>query len=129
MSLFSNNISEDIKNKIAEKISNLQVDNLPIQKPVLPTIDSKSTIVDYIGPRSTNMLSILGIFHKCFDDPEWRQRPEYVQVKMVLKNLTPVNDSYERALALATKCNGNITKDEKSYQNLILVVEAHKKKF
>ena len=33
-----NNVSEDMKNKIAEKISNLPVDNLSIQKPILPKI-------------------------------------------------------------------------------------------
>ena len=48
---------------------------------------------------------------------------------MALKNLTPVNDSCERALTLATKLNENITRDEESYQNLVVVVEAHGKKF
>ena len=51
-----------MKNKIAEKISNLPVDNLSIQKPVLPTISSKS-LVDYIGPRSITLFFILGISH------------------------------------------------------------------
>ena len=50
---------------------------------------------------------------------------------MALKNLTPVivNDSCERALTLTTKFNENITKDEESYQNLVVAVEAHRKKF
>ena len=42
MCSFNNNIFEDMKNKIAEKISNLPVDNLSIQKPVMPTISFKS---------------------------------------------------------------------------------------
>ena len=41
-------------------------------------------------------------------------------------NLTPVNDSCERALALATTYNGNIARDEESYQELVLVVEDHR---
>ena len=128
MCLFNNKISEDMKNKIAEKISNLPVDNLSIQKPVLSKIGSKS-LVDYIGPRSTTLFSILGISHKFLDDPGWRQYPEYIKIEMALKNLTPINNSCERALALATKFNGHMTRDEEQYQNLVLVVEAHRKKF
>ena len=52
---------------------------------------------------------------------EWRQNPAYEQVKTAVENLTPVNDSCERALALATKFNGSITKDEESYWELVLV--------
>ena len=60
-----------MKNKTAEKISNLPVDNLSIQKPVLPKIGSKS-LVDYIARRSTTLFSILGISHKFLGDPDWR---------------------------------------------------------
>ena len=41
----------------------------------------------------------------------------------------PVNDPAERALSMATTFNGRITKDEDSYQNLLLVVEGHRKKY
>ena len=44
-----------------------------------------------------------------------------------LKSLSPLNDSTERAIALAIKFNGNITRDEESFQDLVLVVEAHRK--
>ena len=33
----------------------------------------------------------------------------------------------EHAIALATKFNGNLTRDEESFQDLVLVVEAHRK--
>ena len=35
----------------------------------------------------------------------------------------------ESALSMATAFNGRITKDEDSYQNLMLVVEGHRKKY
>ena len=84
-----NNIFEDMKNEIAEKISNLPVNNLSIQKPVLPTISSKS-LADYIGPRSTTLFAILGISHKFLGDPDWRQYSEYIKINMALKNLKPI---------------------------------------
>ena len=46
-----------------------------------------------------------------------------------MSNLTPDNDSCERTLALATTFNGSITNDEESYQELVLVVEDHCRKF
>ena len=45
-------------------------------------------------------------------------------MKKSLKHLTPLNDSAERALALATRVNTYITRDEESYQELLQVVEA-----
>ena len=60
---------------------------------------------------------------------QWRQSPEYEKVKTALRNLAPVNNFCERALALATRYNGKITKDEESYQELVFVVEAHHRKY
>ena len=40
-----------------------------------------------------------------------------------------VNDSSERALAMATSFNGRITRYEESYQDMMLVVAAHRKKY
>ena len=129
LSLFNTSISEGIQNELAGKISILPDYDLPVVKPALPSISSKSTHPDYIEPRSTVLFFILIIPYTYLTDPEWRQRPEYTQVKQALKNLMPVNDSCQRALALATKFNDLITKDEQSYQDLVLVVEAHRKKF
>ena len=55
--------------------------------------------------------------------------PEYDTVKTALKNLSPLNDSSERDLALAIRLNTNITRDEESYQELVQVVEAHRKEY
>ena len=55
--------------------------------------------------------------------------PEYTAAKNSLKNITPLNDSAERALALATRVNSHITRDEQSYQELLQVVEAHRRMY
>ena len=54
------------------------------------------------------------------------EQPEYVTTAAVLKNQSPLNDSCERALALATLVNGKMTRTESSFQKLVLVVEAWK---
>ena len=73
--------------------------------------------------------SLIDIPHSFLANPQWRQSPEYEAAKSALSNLSAVNDSCERALALATKFNGIITKDEESFQELFLADEAHRKAF
>ena len=129
LSLFDSSLPEDTLNSLAQEISSLAASSHPIQKPSLPLISPNSSLPDFLGPRSTILFSLIDVPHTFLADPQWRQSTEFQQVKAALKNLSPVNDSCERALALATTFNGLITKDEESYQELVLVVEAHRKKF
>ena len=55
--------------------------------------------------------------------------PDYDVTEAALRNLTPLNVSCERSLALATLVNGKITRTESSYQELLLVVKKHRKMF
>lgn len=54
--------------------------------------------------------------------------PGYMRVKTALTNLTPVNDSCVRALALAITFNNSITNEEKSYQDPVLIKKTDLKK-
>ena len=107
LSLFNDNLPEYVSNIVAQKIVSLPVDDLPIKEPTVTTIAPNSLIPDFIEPRFTVLFYILEIPHTFITDPdsERRQRPENMQVKtalMILLKLTPVNDSCERARALAT---------------------------
>ena len=115
-------------NKLAEKISQLPEDYTPNQNPALPKVLPTSLILDFVRPRSTVLFKTLGIPHSFLASSSWKDQPEYDVVKAAVRNHTPVNDSFERALGLTTTFNGTITKDETSYQDLILVVKAHMKK-
>ena len=92
-------------------------------------ITQKSEISDFIGERSRLLFDLLDIPLDFLADDEWYLLPEYASVKKSLKHLTPLNDSAERALALATRVNTHITRVEESYQELLQVVEAHRKKY
>jgi hypothetical protein len=61
--------------------------------------------------------------------PDWNLQLEFLKMRSALKNLSPLNDSCERALGLVTRLNTKITRDEESFQELIQVVEAHQKKY
>ena len=128
--LFNEDICTEERTLYAKKIYELAAtDELEIQKPDLPLSTQKSEISDFIGERSRLLFDLLDIPLDFLADDEWYLLPEYASVKKSLKHLTPLNDSAERALALATRVNTHITRDEESYQELLQVVEAHQKKY
>jgi hypothetical protein len=75
------------------------------------------------------MFDLLEVPHTFLLEPDWLQRPESAAMQMSLRHLIPLNDSAERALALATTINGNMTRTEETYQELVLVIAAHRKKY
>ena len=81
--------------------------------------------VDLLRAMSRLLFDLLNIPLDFLVDDEWYLLPEYASVKKSLKRLTSLNNSAERALALATRVNTHITRDEESYQELLQVVEAH----
>ena len=60
---------------------------------------------------------------------DWNLTPEYAAVRKSIQNLSATNDSAERSISLMTDFNTKITRDEKSFQDLLQVVEHHRKKY
>ena len=87
------------------------------------------SLPDYVGPRSVLLFSQLKLDHTFLLAEDWRETLHFSTLKSAISNLHPVNDSSERALAMATSFNGRITRDEESYQDMMLVVAAHRKKY
>ena len=130
LTLFNEDICTEERTLYAKKIYELAAtEELEIQKPDLPLITQKSEISDFIGEQSRLLFDLLNIPLEFLADDEWYLLPEYASVNKSLKHLTPLNDSAERALALATRVNTHITRDEESYQELLQVVEAHREKY
>ena len=128
LALFNADLNDDDKNQLAKNIGELPSIQLEIRKPTLSGITAISKIPGFVGPRSILLFSLLKVDHKFLLKDDWRHTPEYATMKNAVANLHPVNDSAERALNMATTYNGKITKDEVSFQQLMLVVEAHRKK-
>ena len=129
LSLFDAKFPEGTANRRAEKIRQLPESDLKIQKPTLPKICRNSAIPDFVGPRSTVLFKSIGVKHIFLASPGWRDQPEHQQVEAAVKNLTTTNNYSERALALATAYSEAMTKDEWSFQDLVLIVEAHRKMY
>ena len=129
IALFNEDLDEEEQNDLAKTIGELPSTELEIRKPTLPTITLRSKIPDFVGPRSILIFNLLKIDHTFLLEDDWRETSEYTTMKTALANLHPVNDSAERALSMATTYNGRITKNEESFQQLMLVVESHRKKY
>ena len=113
----------------ADLSSSLPDSDLPLEKPKLPNITPKSSLEDFVVPRSKLLFRILDVPHSFLSSLDWSTSPEFEKIKGALNNLTLLNDSCERALALATTFNGIITKDETTFQELVLIVDSHRKKY
>ena len=112
LALFDERLPEDQRTALALKIGAL---------PDLPR--------DFVGPRTVLLFDLIEIPRSFLLLDDWQQQPEYTLARDTLKNLSTTNDSAERALALATSINEKITRNEKSYQELLLVIAAHRKKY
>ena len=60
---------------------------------------------------------------------KWESHPSYQYGLKVVSSLRTVNDVAERGVKTIQSFNRSITKKEESYQNLLLNVQAHRKKF
>jgi len=63
------------------------------------------------------------------DPAEWNDDPSYQELKTAASKMKFVNDSAERAIALMTRYNSSLTKNEEQKQYLIRLVERHRKQY
>ena len=82
------NMPCDAQNKLAEKISRLPDDQLPIKKPTLPRIAPSWTITDFVAPRSIILFKIMDVPRSFLSRPELKDHAEFNEVKMALQNPT-----------------------------------------
>ena len=59
----------------------------------------------------------------------WENSYSYQRGRQIVNALPVVNDSAERGVKLATDFNKSVTLKEASYQNLLLTVQSHRKKY
>ena len=100
-SLFNKNLTLEERTTLARKIGSLPPAELQLCKPKLPPITDGSTLTDFHGPRSVLLFNLIGVSHTFLINDNWSNQPEYAITETALRNLSPLNDSCERALAFA----------------------------
>ena len=131
-SLFSDNVTEDEKSRIAARLLATQrEESVSLGLPAFPVVTDKTQLWDLVTPQSWQFFDIVK------SDPnwltqnvsEWENNPDYRQVKGFVSTVKVVNDGCERAVALATDYSRILTKDSNVRRNILQVVEANRKAF
>ena len=133
--LFSEDVTEEDKATIAKELLQLPKDS-PLKrcgegfgKPILPSIDSDvRDMISLFGPDSWIFFNLLKLDHTFLADPprEWNTLDSYARSKEIIDNLFIVNDTAERGVKLASDFLSG-AKKETSFQNILQVVENHRK--
>ena len=129
-SLFNDDIPVEERTLLAAKISREAApEDLEIRKPTLPTITKDSQLLNFAGGRSRLLFDLLELSTDFLQHDDWHLSDDYNTCKTALRSLSAINDSAERAIALATRFNTTITRDKASHQELLQVVEFHSRTY
>ena len=77
---------------------------------------SEAELTDFIGERYTVLFDLLEIPVDFLSLEDWHLHSVYEAVKNSIRNLSPLNGSYERAHGLATRISTHITRVQRRGQ-------------
>ena len=129
---FSDNVTEEEKAKMAEKLLTLEKDGVPsLGLPVFPEVTEKTELWDLVTSKTWQFFDIVR------SDPtwltkrvsEWEFDNNYNEVKFFVSTVKVVNDSCERAVAMATEYGNILTKDSEMRRKIFQIVEHNRKNF
>ncbi|KAG0711464.1 hypothetical protein GWK47_002288 [Chionoecetes opilio] len=130
LSLFSERISMEEKKKIAEETrKEKDLDRIRFNKAADQLINS--SLPSLTSSASVRALTLLNIDISFLSLPvdEWEANPAYQKGVSTVKNLSVTNDGAERGVAMISSYNDSLTKDEKTKQDLLQVVAAHRRNY
>ena len=131
LAFFDERISYQDKRKMVEKLDTperkglkrLERKNLSLTALHDCTTERTRRVFDAILPNGQEKsLTFLAM-----DPSKWEDDATYQEFKNALKGMTVVNDTAERAIALATNFNKCLTRDESQKQYLLKLVAKHRK--
>jgi len=131
--LFSNKVSEDTKSRMAARLLTLDRPDSPsLGLPKFPVITAKTELWDLVTEASWEFFEVVK------SDPlpwlskrvsEWEAHSEYQTVKAFVSTVKVVNDSCERAIALAKDYYSILTTDSRVRRMICQVVEKDRRDF
>ena len=101
-------------------------------KPKLPEISgsdiSSDDLSKFVGPASWLLFKCLKIDTSFLETPssQWHQDPAFTRGMEIIENLSVTNDAAERGVKLSHDFMDS-AKGEQTYQNILQVVENHRK--
>lgn len=138
MALFDSDVSIDMKEKIAEKIKNIDScgEDVESVKRVLVKPSEIHQFIekehyDFVTVNTINFFSRFGISLQFLnEDPlYWNDTEAYKNGMDIVSKIKVVNDTAERAVKLIEEYNNILTKNEQEKQYLLQVVSDYRKQF
>ena len=134
LGLFCRSVKDETKEKIAKKLVSLdhkvcsKRTGSDYGKPILPKIPEKSLdtldLSLFVGEDSWSIFSIMKLNYGFLSKPvqDWPKDDGYLDAKLIINNLSVVNDGAERGVKLAYDFLDS-SKKEENLQNVLQVVE------
>ena len=134
LGLFSDSVAVEVKRQMVARLleSESQSDHGERSIKYAGNDDLRHKTLDcFIGPASHLFFKILNLNTDFLsqDVESWPENVSFQEAKKVVQSLKVVNDSAERAIALATNFNLSLTRREEEKQYLYQVLEGHRKQF
>ena len=139
LALFSENVPEQVRRELAEKLLDVQPDTLPhfpqhrfgteFGKPQFPQIDQTTTLAGLAGPDSWflfNQLRLDAAFLQ-LAVADWASSAAYQQCVRHIKAINVTNDCAERGVKLSADYLAS-ARSEQHLQNVLQVVEGDRKR-
>lgn len=150
LSLFDENVSNEIKREISDKIKTLKSNNydgddtdydddvdvienmkrVPLKPSEIGTFIQKG-LPDFVTGNTHKFFNRFGISTNFLnEDPfKWNENEAYIEGKNIIHHLNVVNDAAERGVKLIEEYNKVLTKKEDEKQYLLQVVTDYRKNF
>ena len=129
LALLDRNVSNSIKQKIIQGLTNKGNDDPPTKVQINIKTIKISELNDFVTSKSKVIFQKLNIITSFLEkDPEfWRKDDDFQTASTIVHELKVVNDHAERGVALIQEYCGLLTKEEDQLQDLLQVVQQHRK--
>ena len=135
LNLFSEKVNDKTKSKIALKLSKIKSPKSyglgqPSVVPIGTDRDGLEYCVsDFVGDGSLFIFDNLKFGKDWLQKPisSWKNNPSYLEMERFVKTLLVCNDPAERAVKLMSDYSNILTKNSKERQDILQLVEAHRK--
>lgn len=132
IALFDKNVSITEKMKMVYNIKNIKgAKTVSKRIVILPKDINTKEISDFITQNSLKIFNTLKLNTSFLENhpSKWPKLKEYIINKNIISNLKIVNDVAERGVAMAQSYNKTMTTNEEQQQNILQIVEKHRKDF
>ena len=129
-SLFSNNVPDDTKARMAAKLLSLEKpEETRVDLPEFPTLTGSSELLDFVQPNSWEFFNILKVEADWLAQPpvEWEESEDFRKARQFVWTVKVVNDAAERGIKLASDYAQSLTKDSEMKKKILQSVEWHRR--